>query len=146
MREIEVNIWNKWEEGRIVCVLTNGMVNSYGEAVMGRGVALEAAHRMKNLRGYLGALLEGNGNHVFWMPENNLYTFPTKHNWRDSSSPALIAQSAFELMGHISFRGHNEVYLPRPGVGNGGLLWEDIKSLLEGILDDRVIVCHKRDK
>lgn len=39
--------------------------------------------------------------------------------------------------------GYSEVVLPRPGAGNGGLEWKDVRPILEEILDDRFTILSK---
>jgi hypothetical protein len=47
-----------------ICITTNGFVKKNREAVMGRGVAKQAASRWKGLAWSLGAILERSGNNV----------------------------------------------------------------------------------
>lgn len=32
------------------------------------------------------------------------------------------------------------ILIPKPGCGNGGLKWEDVKKQIEPLLDDRFII------
>ena len=61
--------------------------------------------------------------------------------WAAVADLDLIKQSATQLMMLIGDHNWRLVLLPRPGVGNGGRSWEDeVKPLIEPILDDRVVV------
>ena len=129
------------------CVTTNGIVKSNGRAVMGAGVALSAATIYPDCDKHLGRFIRANGHKVgvFHTTNNldnniSLISFPTKYHWKDPSDIKLIEKSAKELMEIIDKNLYNVVVLTRPGVGCGGLKWEDVKKVIEPILDDRVII------
>lgn len=108
MLQITGDIWNFHKLGP-VCVATNGIVKVNGEAVMGAGVALEAAKRFPSLPRELGNVLD-KGNHVWYFSLYNLFTFPTKNHWKDNSSLELIEQSAIELLTLVEKLGNYEDY------------------------------------
>jgi len=122
--------------GRKVAIIitTNANIRNDGNAVMGRGIALAAAHRWPQLPWLLAQHLKKNGN----VPTEILpgvITFPTKHNWHQDSNLQLIAQSARKLVDIT--RDHEFVFLPRVGTVNGKLLWETVRDVLAPILVDK---------
>lgn len=135
MIEVTGNLWDYPADVRVIT--TNGFVKKNGECVMGRGCALEAAKAQPSLPLALGRMIEQNGNHVFLLNngEVKLYSFPVKHQWFEVADIELIKRSAEELVSKIA--GPKRVVMPRPGCGNGQLKWEDVKPILEPILDDR---------
>lgn len=60
--------------------------------------------------------------------------------WATYSSMELILQSSHELIELLNKENFDSVILPRPGCGNGGLNWVDVKKEIEKILDDRVYI------
>jgi len=157
MKEIVGNIWDFHKQGYWVVVTTNGVVKSNGEAVMGKGIALEAKERFPGLARDLGRAIVSGGSKLWIWPEYRLITFPTKGNWRSKARPLLIERSCQELVGWLDATAgfftkvlkvrldeeRAKIYLPRPGCGNGGLDWKDIKPILEKYLDDRFIVVER---
>lgn len=142
MKVEKINIWDL-PETTWKGITTNGVVMKNGLAVMGGGVALEAAKRFTDLPKQLGAGIEMAGNTVILFPDHCVFSFPTKHHFRDKSDIELIKKSA---RGLIAILDHSEsvitppVYLPFPGIGLGGLDEKTVLDALEGILDDRVIL------
>ena len=137
------NLWTYPADARVIT--TNGFVKKNGEAVMGRGCAREAALKWPELPKYLGQAIKIYGNHVFAFDrgikgEVPIITMPVKHNWWESADPKLIKRSAEELQFEIHEWKFNSVVMPRPGCGNGQLKWEQVKFLLNTILDDRFVV------
>lgn len=156
-----------------ICITTNGAVRKDGAAVMGRGCAAETARRWPVIQYILGADLAQHGNvaqlltgdygrpsnavPMLWHPEVvggspdadgvvlpwHVVAFPVKHHWRDQADFALIEKSARELVMLTDKRGWNRVALVRPGCGNGGRSWDDVRPLIEPILDDRFIVVQR---
>jgi hypothetical protein len=141
--------------GDAICITTNGFVKKNGEAVMGRGIAKEAANSFPEFPRILGDSIFRNGNHLnvfFEMIHHyngdtgeeysqDIVTFPVKHNWFEKADMELIRRSARELMKWADQLPHWErVLLPRPGCGNGKLDWSDVKREIEPILDDRISV------
>lgn len=140
--EVTGNMWNIPADA--YCITTNGFVKKDGKAVMGRGVALEAAKKYPLLPKVLGYCLTQNGNMVFHWGENpTLIMFPVKDNWWEAAKLSLIERSAHELMILTDKLKYDKVLLPRPGCGNGRLKWEDVKQVLEPILDERIWVVNK---
>ncbi len=142
MKKLAGNIW------RVACdalvIPTNGDVNRRGEAVMGRGVALQAARRWPLLPKVLAELLRNEGNHVFdvYKPRRlpTLLTFPVKHHWRERAELDLIRRSVLELVAKVDRLEYRRVALPRVGCGNGSLDWEDVLPILVRYLDNRFIL------
>mgnify|MGYP001580901715 CR=1 FL=1 len=52
----------------------------------------------------------------------------------------LIKESASQLAVVAGAYSNKTFVLPRPGCGNGGLKWEDVKPVIEPILPDNVHV------
>lgn len=144
MFERQVDLWSS---PGVIVITTNGFVKRNGEAVMGRGCAAEAKQRYPSLPVLLGRLLSAYGNRCFLMtlPDiGELITFPVKHNWYEVADSVLIERSAKQLVAIADNWGFEEIWLPRPGCGNGKLSWEHVvKPLLEPILDDRFIIVHR---
>lgn len=141
MIEIQGNIFDCSCDA--ICVTTNGIIKNNKEAVMGAGIALEAKNRFPILPKILGQKILESGNKVHLLYTTNDYcivSFPTKHHWRDKSDLDLIKRSILELVGMTNEMKWSKVVIPRPGCGNGGLDWKDVKKYMI-YLDDRFLVC-----
>ena len=57
--------------------------------------------------------------------------------WAMVADVEIIEHSARQLVELADKRGWNKVVLPRPGCGCGELKWENVKQVVEPILDDR---------
>lgn len=154
MLEAYGNIWDIADEGGwdAVVITTNGYVRKDGQAVMGRGIALEASQRFPGLAADLGMNLLDYGNHVypFYYPESkfDLFTFPVKPvfgpngepGWKAKAQIPIILQSISELIRYVDKFEWMDILMPRPGCGFGQLKWEDVKPKIEPLLDDRFTV------
>lgn len=136
------------QNNEAMCVTTNGIVKTNGHAVMGAGIALQANKKL-NLSAKLGSYLKQYGNRAFNLGKYQrqdgaiftVFSFPTKHNFKDDSDINLICKSANELVEMCNKFGITKCYLTRPGCGCGKLNWEHtVKPWLEQILDDRFVV------
>jgi hypothetical protein len=145
MREVSRNLWELHEKGAVVCITTNGAVSRQGRAQLLRGCARQAAERFPNLASRLGALIAADGNHVHDLGDG-LVSFPVEETPYDNPDPDIIRRSAMELV-ELADRCHwLEIILPRPGCGNGGLDWKDVRPRIEHILDDRfVVITYRRE-
>ena len=142
MKEIKGDIWDYYAKGCWIVITTNGTVKKNGEAVMGRGVALEAKQKFPGIAADLGIPLSRIGNHVFWL-EDRIFSFPVKHEWYQKADIKLIERSCLELENLTTDKKVEKIYMVRPGCGNGGLDWKDVKPILEKYLDDRFIIVEK---
>lgn len=132
--------------GHVLVLTTNGTVKSAsGEAVMGRGCAHQAKVLWPDVPRLLGSELQLRGNHVHLLGIDRggyraLVSFPVKHNWWEHADLELIRRSAQQLVVKADVCGwQTNVFLPRPGAGNGKLLWATVKDVIAPILDDRFI-------
>ncbi len=151
MREIRADLWTVEADLRVIS--TNPIVNARGQAVMGRGCALQAKRRVPGLEYRFARMLERHGNRVMRLaalPDgSHLASFPVKTHWKEEAKPALIERSARQLVAIVdkfALR-YERVFLPRPGCGNGRLSWEEVRPVLAEILDDRftVVTFPERD-
>ena len=61
--------------------------------------------------------------------------------WACKADIKLIERSCHQLVELTDRMGWKSVLLPRMGCGRGELNWEDVKKVVEPLLDDRFIVC-----
>jgi O-acetyl-ADP-ribose deacetylase (regulator of RNase III) len=141
MREAKGDLWTYPADVRVIT--TNGSVRKDGAAVMGGGVALQAKWKYHGIERDLGTALAMSGNQVHWLNEK-IVSFPVKHQWFDEKADIdLIKRSARQLVGLTNMTNWQTIAMPRPGCGNGGLDWEDVKPIIESILDDRFVVIQR---
>ena len=149
MKEVLGDLWSfHGKENYVCCITTNGFVKKNGEAVMGRGCALEAVSRYPKLATLLGASILEHGNKMFLLlPEDGvmLIAFPVKHNWYEEADFLLIAESAHSLAMYARLKPEKTFILPRPGCGNGKLSWQIVKGIIKDILPDNVWIISPRD-
>ena len=124
------------------CITTNGALRRNGNAIMGKGIALEARRRCHDIEAILGSLINRYGNHVFHIGYN-LISFPTKFHWKQDSDIILIKRSAQELVTLLEDHPAKRILLTRPGCGNGNLKWSDVKFAIQDILNgDKFIIAY----
>lgn len=138
MLETVGDIWEYAATGVIV-ITTNGSLTRDGRAIFGRGVARQAALRYPGLAEKLGRLLAAQGNHVFDLGDG-IVTFPVEETPWSLPDLRIVARSAEELRRLADRFGWQQVVVPRPGCGGGGLAWEDVKPILAPWFDGRFIV------
>lgn len=158
-----------YEDCDALCITTNGFVKKNGEAVMGRGCALEAAKQLPMLPKILGYHLITHGNQVHYLTYVNnvaVVSFPVKPveapyvdgvhvvrhmvdkfkigdyvpGWALHAESKIIGNSCLQLVKMADAYGWEKVVLPRPGCGAGELSWGEVKPILEEYLDDRFVV------
>lgn len=137
MKELTADLWQVPADLRVIT--TNGTVKKNGAAVMGRGCAKEAKDRYPGIDQMLGKHLRLHGNWPTRL-DDEIASLPVKHNWWERADVELIEQSVRGLVILVDRYGYKNVVMPRPGCGNGKLLWEEIKPLIEPLLDDRFTV------
>lgn len=150
MLELNGNLWTERADVRIIT--TNGDVNRKGEAVMGRGVAQQAAQRFPGLSKRFGELLQRYGNRALLIGDDGygawLWSYPVKYKWFETADLDLIRTSAQQvvemadrLQEHLGRA--PAILMPRPGCGNGGRIWTtEVKPIISHLLDDRFVVIH----
>lgn len=154
-------------DGDALVITTNGFVKNNGEAVMGRGIAKQVADALPGFAFELGKLIRFHGNKVHHVMNHNnmaLVTAPVKPHsvvsdgtniveiakkhisigeicpgfWA-KAVPERIVATCHDLVNLANVMGWQTILCPRFGCGAGELKWEDVKPMIENILDDRFI-------
>ena len=124
------------------CITTNAILRKNGNAILGKGVALDASRRYPDIEVILGRLINEYGNHVFKLG-NGLISFPTKWHWREDSDIELIKRSTQELVLLLKDDPAKRILLTRPGCGNGNLHWSGVKPIIQNTLSDNKFIIVK---
>lgn len=142
MIEVQGDLWEY--PAQVRAITTNGTVKKDGAAVMGAGCALEAVERFPGIDKTLGSLLAAHGNRCFKISAESqgkpatLLTFPTKKDVKDKSDPQLIADSCMQACKMADKFGWDNILVPRPGCGLGGLDYEgEVREIVSMLLDNR---------
>lgn len=118
MKVIVGDIWtDRQVEGQVV-VPINWTFNRYGRAVMGRGVARQAADKYPDLALLLGGMIKSNPRTPQICFHKDLILFPVKNHWRDKADLNIIARSLWELR---ALQSSGTIYFPLLGAGFGEL-------------------------
>jgi O-acetyl-ADP-ribose deacetylase (regulator of RNase III) len=107
--------------------------------VMGKGIALQFKERFPlNFKLYqhackIGSLKIGEvlvSDTGFLTNPKYIVNFPTKADWREKSKLRYLEDGLDSLIKTIKEKGIKSIALPPLGCGNGGLDWQDVKSLM----------------
>jgi len=147
MKEIKGDLWEQ-KDADLICITTNSFIKRNGKAVMGRGCALQAKLKFPEIDKVLAEHITKNGNVPGLLilglkKKTDIWSFPTKYNWWEKSSPELIKTSALALVRICGNPKYKRVILPRPGCANGRLKWKYVKKILEPILDNRFYIISR---
>jgi hypothetical protein len=134
----EADIWDLYDDtedgqaGPFIVIPTNTTVKSNGNAVMGRGIAAQAANRFDGIKKAYGSALKNkktiNGFYVFI--KHRIITIAVKYNWKDDADIDLI-DSQLELLKKSSSKmNYGTVLVPMLGCGFGRLPYEQVLPLL----------------
>ncbi|PLY10925.1 MAG: ADP-ribose-binding protein [Desulfuromonas sp.] len=139
MREITGDLWACYADGAVVAITTHGAVSRSGRSSMQRGCARQARERFPGLDEQLGGLVLKQGNHVHQLGER-LVSFPVENDPLCNPELSLIERSCQELVVLTGRHGWQQVVVPRPGCGSGGLFWADVRPVLERYFDERFTI------
>lgn len=131
-------------EGNLLEADAEALVNTVNTVgVMGKGVALMFKDSFpKNFRAYEQAC-KANALRVgaMFVTETNeflgpkwIVNFPTKSHWRFPSRIEWIKEGLHDLKRVILERKIKSIAIPPLGAGNGGLQWQEVRSLIESEL------------
>jgi len=133
------NLWDLRERNpqqNAVVVTINTCHKKNGDAVMGAGIAKEAAILFPTLPSLLGKCLRDSPNkHVWYWVENNLFLLVTKLDWRYPSNMNLLRTSLTAMSNIILPNDNLNILMPKIGCGLGGLNWNEVKPLIYCILE-----------
>lgn len=118
------------------------------EGYMGKGIAYQFKLQYpENNLDYVKACKKGElkvGKLHYFQERNKLIiNFPTKDRWRAKSRIEYIEKGLNELVKLIEFTGIKSIAIPPLGSGNGGLIWSEVKVLIENkltVLNDNIAV------
>ena len=136
MVEIRGDLWARHAAGEIVAITTGGAVDRNGACLMPRGCAAQAKKKFPGIEIVLGGLISRYGNHVYDIV-NRIVSFPVENSPYENPDTRIIERSCHELFDLSERSGWNRVVVPRPGCGGGGLIWDDVRRILDRHFDDR---------
>lgn len=136
----------KFVQGNLLDAPVEALVNTVNTVgVMGKGIALMFKEAFPaNFRAYETAC-KGKRIHVghMFVTENAAFegprwiiNFPTKKHWRQPSRIEWIEAGLKDLRTFIETNQIQSIALPPLGAGNGGLDWEEVKTLIIETLGD----------
>lgn len=133
--------------GNLLEAKTEALVNTVNcEGYMGKGIAYQfkLAYPLNN-KDYIKACRAGKLSigHIHYFRENGklILNFPTKDRWRAKSKMEYIEKGLDDLILLIDELNIKSISIPPLGSGNGGLIWNDVKAIIEkklSILANRI--------
>lgn len=115
----------------------DALVNTVNcEGYMGKGIAYQFKMQFpNNNKAYVKVCKTGELQigklHYFEEDGKIIINFPTKNKWRAKSKIEYVEKGLDELRKLIEQLGIKSIAIPPLGSGNGGLIWNDVKALIE---------------
>lgn len=130
------DMWDLHDQGCWVVVPTNCMVREDETAVMGGGIARQAADKFPELPvRYGNALLDNKFFYEDFL--TRIMCYPTKIDWKDPSRLCLIELIVLSVQRFIKDFPNKKVVVPAIGCGLGGLDWDtEVSPMLQVLRDD----------
>lgn len=130
---VKGDMWTAFGRTDLFLFTSNPVVNKRGQAVMGRGIALQVARRFPEAQLLFGSLLSNtNLPHTGVLgkfDDQLLGWFRVKDHFAQDAKPSIIQKSANLLSIVAPF--YPRIDLNFPGIGNGKLSRDEVLPLLE---------------
>lgn len=139
-----IDIMIRYTQGNILESDATALVNTVNlVGVMGKGIALQFKNQFPhNYTLYqkacqekaigIGRLLVTEDQSVFGT--KTIINFPTKKDWRKPSEYSYIEEGLNDLIRVIEEYRITSIAIPPLGAGNGGLIWDKVKEMIESKL------------
>lgn len=106
------------------------------EGIMGKGIAYQFKIRFpENNKSYIKACKSGELKigKIHFFTENGItvINLPTKDKWRQPSKMEYVEEGMNHLVELLPKLEVKKIAIPSLGCGNGGLLWENVKNMIE---------------
>ena len=127
----------RYTTGDLLLSEASALVNTVNcEGFMGKGIAYQFKLMFpENNADYIKACKNGSltigSLHVYEEKGKTIINFPTKNKWREKSKIEYIQVGLNELISVIKKRSVDSIAIPPLGSGNGGLIWHDVKKVIE---------------
>jgi hypothetical protein len=145
MKYVQGDIWELARElDAWVVIPTNTTIRRDGKAVMGAGLAKEAADRVPHLQEKLSTHIARFRERLY--VDKPVICLATKRDWRQPSRLEWVEHGCFELVELArvlaSVGDHRPILVPKLGCGLGGLNWErQVRPVVDMILEgDRFVL------
>jgi O-acetyl-ADP-ribose deacetylase (regulator of RNase III)/uncharacterized protein YwgA len=111
------------------------------EGFMGKGIAYRFKQKFPENEKYYKTVCQKRGlkigNVLLYREKDKIIAnFPTKDKWREKSEYIFIEKGLDNLKEKILSDGIDSVAIPPLGCGNGGLLWDRVKTIILGKLNN----------
>lgn len=159
MKEEAGNLFDTRYDHCVRCIPVNTNLRKDGTAVMGKGVAKQcvefARRRGYNVQAMLGVLIAKDMRSGAMEPGVyalncergcNFLAVPTKVNFWDNSSIDLVIRSCQQLAETAKEHPEATYLIPRLGCGEGSLLWSFVKSKIDFLPDNVIVVFPNQNK
>lgn len=127
----------KYTKGNMFECDADCLVNTVNcEGYMGKGIAYQFKVRFpENNKSYIKACKSGEltvGKVHYYVEDGiTIVNFPTKNKWRENSKIEYIETAMEYFVQLIPELGVRKIAIPPLGCGNGGLIWSDVKCIIE---------------
>ncbi len=149
MQIMKQNLWQKVPLPVMYIVTTNSTIKRDGRLVMGRGAALEARNKIKDIDLECGAAINGRGLYGFIEVKSptrvgkaGFGIFQVKRIFNADAELDIIKYSTDMLEVYAERNAEIQIRMNFPGIGAGRLKYNDVLPLLQS-LPDNVTICVK---
>lgn len=136
MIELETPLW---ECQGIKVIPVSGYTKRNGACAMASPAGYEAMRRIPGIEYVVGGYIQEYGSQVQAITDE-VVAFPYKPNWEGPPDFDLIQLSLLQLL--RLYGTQIELFLARPGIGRGGMAWEDLVFLFDDTPDNLFLVPH----
>lgn len=137
-------MWDVIGEANLFLITTNARVNSQGNLVMGRGIALEATQRYPAIAKAWGSRLIKMGRpreYNLLLPDGwtemrlqrGFGAFQVKYSWELPADLGLIERSTLKLAALATAHPNAQIHLNYPGIGNGRRTVDEVSPILAAL-------------
>lgn len=133
----EIAVMIQYLQGDLFDSKAECLVNAVNcEGVMGKGVAYQFKKKFPdNTKAYVEKCRTGELHigeiHSYYTGDLWIVNFPTKDRWREPSRLSYIEVGLEQLVRFLNEKKIRKIAIPALGCGNGGLIWAEVRSLIE---------------